>query len=411
MTQSSDKEPLKVLTSQDGDVIAIAGSSYTDQEIAADREDVVQRLHTSYMNLLDSMEEFQQQWDDSPTHAFLDAAYEGLKVGGADWGASFTDLFDKETWKQVGDKVEGFAGQAYDALATYSEQQYEELREAFEDGSELVDNANDTIKSWAWWRRVIDDGVKQARDYGQQKIEAATKSVDDASATMLDSTVRAAKLYQHREAILNLPNLISKGDAVGVQRFVDTVLMDVDPALAKSIKKSGQFHIALELIADHDSALNYMSYLSLMVEAVPPNFYAYVSAKYGVQLLLEVILLLACALFTAGTGVAVRLSTLAARLLATSAKTSGAVRRIRKAQLAIQGFVRSLDDFMDAARGLQRLGEKLVSARARGVTMRGSTRTTLTAKKQIIKRDTKCRLCGSTEHTTPRGRLGMVVYD
>jgi len=411
MAQAPKPDPLKVLTSRDGSVVAIAGTSYTEKEIAADREDIVQRLHGTYLNLLDSMEEFQKQWDDSPTYAFLDAAYEGLKVGGADWGASIGDLFDKETWKQVGSQVQSFAGKAYDSMATYSAQQYEELREAFDDGANLVENADDTIKTWAWWQAKIDGGVKQARDYGQQRVDSATQAASDASATVLDSADRAKKLYQHRDAILNLPNLISEGDALGVQRFVDTVLMDIDPALAKSIKESGQFHIALELIADHDSALNYVAYLALMIEAVPPNFYAYISAKFGVQLLLEVILTLVCAFFTAGTGVAVRVSTLAARLLATSAKATSVARRIQKARLAIQAFARTLEDFMDAAGSLHRLGEKLVSTRARGVTVRGSTRQTLTAKKKIIKRDTKCRLCGSTEHSTPRGRLGMVVYD
>lgn len=57
-----------------------------------------------------------------------------------------------------------------------------------------------------------------------------------------------------------------------MQAFVDTVLMDIDPELAKAIKESGKFHIVLELIADHDSILNYVSYLGLMIEAVHRTF-------------------------------------------------------------------------------------------------------------------------------------------
>jgi hypothetical protein len=401
----------RTLTSEDGSVIVIAGSTYTEKEIFDDREEIVQRLHGAYLALLDEMEEFQNQWDADPKAAFLDAAYEGAKAGGGDWGQSIADLFDKETWVQIGGKVQGFAGKAYDTMGTYAAQQYDELRESFDAGADLVEHADDTIKNWAWWQTVINDKTTQAGRYAQEQVNSATKAVTDATATVIDSAEKAAKVYKHREAILNLPNLICENDAKGVQNFVDTVLKDIDPALAQEIRTSKEFHIALELIADHESALNYIAYLSLTIEAVPPNFYAYTSAKFGVQLLLEVILLVVCAFFTAGTAVAVRVSTLAARMLAASAKVGGAMRRIQKAQAAIRAYARVLEDFMDAARDLHRLGEKLTGARARGVTIRGSTRQTLSTKKTSIRRDHKCRLCGSTQHTTPRGRLGKVVYD
>lgn len=404
-------KPLRTLTSQDGNVLAIAGSAYTEKEIADDREQVVQRLHGAYLNLLDHMQEFQQQWDTDPKTAFLDAAYEGAKAGGADWGDSIAELFDKETWSQVGSKIQRFAGKAYDALGTYAAEQYDELRDSFDREAELVDPADDTIKNWAWWQTVIERQVQQARDYGRKHVDSTAQAVTDGMVTVIDSADKANKVYRHRDAILNLPDLISEGDAKGVQHFVDTVLMDIDPQLARDIKESGRFHIALELIADHDSALNYISYVGLMIEAVPPNFYAYMSAKFGVQLLLEAILLVVCAFFTAGTAVAARLGALAARLVAAGAKASGTARRIQKAQEAIRAYARMLEDFMDAAGELHRLGEKLVSARARGLVIRGRTRQTLSAKKQTIKRDTRCRLCGSTEHSTPRARLGKVVYD
>jgi hypothetical protein len=299
-------------------------------------------------------------------------------------------------------------------MGAYAGQQYNELRTAFDEGAGLVDHADDTIKNWAWWQSAIDHRVEQVRHYANQQVDAVSKTVADAKATVIDSADKAGKVYKHREAILGLPTLIASSNVDGIQKFVDTVLKDIDPELYKVVRESGNFHIALELIADHESALNYVSYMSLMVEAVPPNFYAYASAKYGVQLLLEVILTIGCAFFTAGAGIAVRVSTLAARLISASAKVSGVARRIQKAQaaiMAIMAFMRVLEDFLQAARDLHRLGEKLLGARVRGVVFRGKTRETLTAKKKIIKRDLRCRLCGSTEHSTPRGRLGNVVYD
>lgn len=405
------QQPLKVLIPKDGNVVAIAESTYTEKEIAEDREVIVQRLHGAYLSLVDDMQEFQVQWDSNPNTAFLDAAYEGIKAGGADWGHGIGDLFDKRTWTDIGEKIKLFAGRSYDAMGAYAGQQYNELRTAFDEGAGLVDHADDTIKNWAWWQSAIDHRVEQVRHYANQQVDAVSKTVADAKATVIDSADKAGKVYKHREAILGLPTLIASSDVDGIQNFVDTVLKDIDPDLYKAVRESNNFHIAIELIADHESALNYVSYMSLMVEAVPPNFYAYASAKYGVQLLLEVILTIACAFFTAGAGIAVRVSTLAARLISASAKVSGVARRIQKAQAAIVAFVRVLEDFLQAARDLHRLGEKLLGARVRGVVFHGKTRETLIAKKKIIKRDMRCRLCGSTEHSTPRGRLGNVVYD
>jgi hypothetical protein len=132
--------------------------------------------------------------------------------------------------------------------------------------------------------------------------------------------------------------------------------------------------------------------------------------KYGVQLLLEVVLTLVLALLSAGVGVAARVAALGARLLAGSARVAGAMRRVKKAQQAIEAFVRVFEDFADAGKQLRALGDKL-SRSHRGYVARGNTRETLTLKKQLIKRDKKCRLCGSTEHTTPRWKLGKVTYD
>ena len=411
MAQTPTPQPMKVPTPKDGAVTVVAGTSATEEEIAEDGEEIVQRLHAAYLNLLDGMEEFQKHWDENPKLAFLDATYEGAKAGGGEWLSSMGDLFHVDTWKTVGGKVSDFAGQTYDRAATYSTESYEALRKSFDEGKKLADNPDDTIKNWAWWQAVIEDKEVDMRRYAEQRIDEVNKKIDDAVATVIDSVDKANKIYAHRDEILNLPNLIAGGDARGVQHFIDTALMDIDPELAKSIKESGEFHIALELIADHDSALNYMSYLSLMIEAVPPNFYGYMSVKYGVQLLLEVILSLVLAFLTGGAGVAARLTALSARLMATSAKVASIARRIKRAKEAIEAMVRVIEDFMDAASDLHALGRKLVGARARGVKLKGKTKETLSVKKELIKRDHRCRLCGSSAHTTPRGRLGRVTYD
>ncbi len=411
MVQSKNTEPLKVLASKDGDVMAIAGSAYSEQEISEDREEIIQVLHAAYLQLLDDMEEFQQQWDADHLNAVANALGKGAVDGSGDWGKSIGDLFDKETWVQVGEKVKHFGGKVVDTMVVYSAEEWSTLVDTFHEAEDLVDHSEETLGNWAWWEALGEKKFDQAVGYGKRRLDEASKAVVEAVDSAMESADRAAKLYKYRNEILDLPNLVSESDVKGIQHFVDTVLMDIDPQLARSMNGSEGFQLALELIADHDTALNYVVYLSLMIEAVPPNFYLYTSSKFGIQVLLEVLLTIVCAFLTAGTGVAVRVSTLSARLLAASARATSVARRIKKAQLAVEAYVRMIEDFFDVSKRMEQLARKLRGVRTRGTVVKGQTKQTLSAKRELVKRDSRCRLCGSTEHTTPRGRLGMVVYD
>lgn len=147
------------------------------------------------------------------------------------------------------------------------------------------------------------------------------------------------------------------------------------------------------------------------MEAVPPNFYAFVAGKGSAYLTIEVCLLILTTFFTLGAGTAARVTTLAAKLAASSAKAAGANQKINKAQAAITAFSKTVEDFTNSAATLKDLGKKLTQARAAGLTAKGKTDSTLTAKKETTKRETKCRICNKTDHTTPRSLRGIVHYE
>ena len=402
MPSEYESERKNILVPKDGSVIVTVETDVTEQEIVEERESIVQRLHMGYMNLVEDMQEFQQQWDADGKLSLLTAAYEGVRAGGGAWWDDFDDIFEKEIWIDLGDKVKNFAGETYDRTAVYSKKVYTRL---------IVDRA-DTIYTWNWWgRRLIDVGSnvdKISPFFYLQKKGMETLGTVAISAGK--SLFLSQKIYIHRAAILNLPTLIASGDTKGIEAFVDQELKDIDAEFAKAIKTDPNFPLVLEVIQDQDSALTYVTYMSLMIEAVPPNFYVYVAAKGGVYLLIEVVLLIVTALLSAGTAAAARIATLVARLATTSVKTAVAGNKIKKGQAAISAMGRMLQDFSDAADNLHKLGYKLQKARSKGLVLTGSTKTTLTAKKDNIKRDKKCRLCGSTAHATPRYRLGTVVY-
>jgi hypothetical protein len=405
---ANNSETKNVALPKDGAVTITTDSDVTEKEIVEDRASIVQLLHASYLNLTDEMSEFQKQWDEDPALAYVVSANEGWRAGGADWLHDQAEMFEAKLWIDLGGKIKEAAGTGYDRLATYSKQRYETLKKEL---NKHIEEPEDTIYNWAWWQANIETEAKELLDEQVKKIKAIEKTVHDTTVTVLETVEMAKKIYIHRDAILNLPTLIANGEPKPIQHFVDTILMDIDPKLAKAIRYDPNFAVVLEIIADHDSALSYLAYVGLMLEAIPPNFYAYIAGKGGAYIMIEVVMLVVTALLSAGSAVAVRISMLVARFATASAKVASVARRLKRAKAAIAAFTRVLEDLSRAVDEFHNLGAKLIRARKRNLVIKGETKTTLQAKKNMIKRDKRCRLCGSSAHSTPRRRRGTVEYE
>ncbi len=400
-------ETKRLQVPKDGAVSVTVESDVTEQEIAEARDTIVQRLHAAYLNLTDEMAEFQRAWDDNPTVAFIDSARDGWNQGGAAWLRDQAELFEKKTWLDLGDKIKEAAGTSYDRLAGYSKGRYVELQKEL---NKHVAEPDDTFYNWAWWQAALKDGAESLYTQQVKSLGAAQDRVAETANSVLNTYKTSQKIYLHRQAILNLPMLIAQGKPRPVQEFVEVVLMDIDPELAKAIRYHPNFAVVLEIIADNDSALTYLSYAGLMIEAIPPNFYAFVAGKGGAYVMIEVVMLIVTALLSAGSAVAARIAMLVARFAANSAKLANAGKKFQRAKAAVDAFIRAIEDLSDAVDDLHNLGAKLVSVHSRKLHVTGKTQTTLQARRESTKRDTKCRLCDSTQHSTPRSRIGAVVY-
>lgn len=404
----------KVLATDDGSVLVTAQPTVTEREIHDDRQFIQQRLDAAYLNLTDRMAPFQKEWDAGPLTALITSVRAGAAAGASDWGDDFAEMFSKEFWSSLGVKVKDLAGSALDAAGTYSKGVYNDIaastQAAAQRTDKVLENPDNTIYNWGWWQRNFEEAADDAQKALTQRVDGYVQSAQATATALSDAAKKAQKAYKHRDAILGLPELLVKGDPKPVQAFVDNVLMDIDPQLAKEIKNDPNFYMVLELIADHDSILGYLAYVGLMIEAIPPNFLGYAAAKGGVYLLIELVLLLVTAILSAGAAAAARVASLVARLAASSAKLANAAKKIERAKEALDALIRVIEDFYQAATDLRLLGDKLRRARQRGVVLRGNTKTTIAARKQAIKRDPHCQICGSTQHTTPRHPMGSVVY-
>lgn len=413
---SEPTESLHLAVPADGAVVLSAETATaTEREIHDDREAIVDRLHATYLNLTEAMAPYQRAWDADWQRALADATFAGAKSGLSEWGGDFAEYFKKETWTALGEKLEKAAGSAYDTArdyaATLSDKVASQVNEAVAATENVVAHPSETLANWTWWSQLVSESVGKPLLELEGRIEKQVAAVSEAA-------TKAIKVYQHRDAIMRLPVLLAEGDRNAIEDFVDTVLKDIEPELAQAIREDPKFALVLAVIDDHESALAYLTYASLVFEAIPPNFYAYLAGKCGAYVLVEVVLLIITSILSAGAAAAARVASWGARIAMSSAKVAKAVKTVemvvskaREIEQAVDGFRRVIDDFLDVSKRFHQLGEKLLKARKRGLRLEGRTKTSIEARRKAIKREHKCRYCGSAQHPTPHGRLGTVVYE
>lgn len=402
----------RVEVPQKGDVeLTIETVPVTEKEIISDRDMIIARLDGCYNNVIDSMSEFQAEWDANPVQAVATAAYEGQRNGASAWAEDMVDLFDGETWDELSTAIGDFATSTYDMAADYAANVYQGVSESVEkaigDVHALTENPDDTLLNWKWWVEQTEELSQELVDIVNEQVDNAKQSIQEMATASQEAVSDAAKLYQHRKEILDLPQHMIDGNVNALEHFVDTVLIDIDPQLAKDVKENPNYAYVLQLVEDSDTLLSYMAYFALVMEAIPPNFYVYAGAKGAAYLALEIILTIIVGFLSAGTGAAARIGMIAARFATASAKTSKA---LKKAQQAVEAFLRIFEDFISkGAKEMQQLGRKLLILRSKGYRITGQTGGKLTMRKKQIRRERgKCRICKKKTHKTPSRRFGEV---
>jgi len=397
-----EKTSTEIRMHKDGDVALETHPDVTEEAISNELDWISIQLDGMYENLNEAMRPFQEEWDRGSLSALRNALQQGAAEGGGAWVEGMGDIFDGATWEAAGKWVSEMASSVADRAESYAQERYDEIKKKVE---ENIKKGN--YFSFAWWSEQMTDTVRGEL----RKIDNMGKSLGKTATETKEAVAKAVKLWKHREAISNLPELVANGEVKAIENFVDTVLLEVDPELAKAIKNSKEFYAVLELINDPDAVLTYLAYVSLVFEAIPPNFYAYIGGKAGTYILCEVILIVIAALLTAGAALAARVTALGVRLAATSAKAAKLPKQMQGALKAIKAFELVIHRFVEVAGKLQDVGHMILRARQRGFKVKGSTKTTLTAKRQTTKRNRNCRICHSATHKTPaRVKRGCVTY-
>ncbi|SGY92376.1 Putative uncharacterized protein [Moritella viscosa] len=373
--------------------VEFKGESGIEKDIADAQKSIETYLDGIYHTLVKDMSGFKQQWDEEGLLSLGDGVISGVKG----WGNDLVELFSPQVWVDMGRTLASSSTDAFDYL-------YNNATDTYNSVTKSITDEDGNLHNVTWFTAQIAAG---ADDLQQSAIETIDDAIDSAQ-SLYDNTGNFLQklecLAKNRQALLNLPGHIAEGDIDAIELFVDTVLMELDPEWAKEIKESDNFLKALFIIQDPSSALLYSAYLTLIIEAIPPNFYSYYAGKAGAYILLEVIFTIVISILTLGAGTAARIAAVTAKMALGTKRVSN----LSHAEKALDTFIDTTKGLVDVLQDYDKLADKLIR-RPLGTT-KGRGNETITMTKANIKRDGKCRLCQSNKHRTPRYGRGELEY-
>lgn len=338
----------------------------TQKEIDAHLQEITEDLNAIYQNLVNGMESFQQRWDAcgkswAEKLKQLDKEKrEGAEDGLSEWADDFGDMFTPETWKEVYRWVKEAGISAGNRLSKFANWRHTVIKKLLELGN-----------SYSWLDFDADSGIPS------NTLLTMYPRLPDDTAFKTNALLKIKEIWEHREEIAKLPEILSSADAVGYVKFTDTVVEKIDPALAAEIRKAEEANLFLELMADPDSVLTHKKYSAMIFKATPPNFYAYTFGKTGAYVSLELVFSASLALLSGGAGAAARAAALtgrlgaaakAASLAASATKNVARAQRLRKAAVALEAFTNTLLGLYRVAQKFRKHALMLVAAR-RGLSL------------------------------------------
>ncbi|MGF1727303.1 hypothetical protein [Photobacterium nomapromontoriensis] len=369
-------------------VVIVNGQSGIEQQIQAEVASLQADMDGLYRDVVDSMTGFQELWDERGVLSFVD----GIEAGGEAWASDTKDLFDLETWENIGNILDSALDESVDFLHNYA-------KDRFDDLNEYILDSEGRLQTPSWLLNKLSADIRQ-------EILNANGYIDDKFDDLSDLGEKTAIIIKYQKEILNLPNLITSRDIDGIERFIDTVLFDIDPDWSKEVKENENYPIIMQLLQDHNVSLTYIAYIDLIIEGIPPSFYVYYAGKGGAYICIELILTLILSFLTLGVGAAAQAANWSAKF-SRMATTASKVKSIPNSARALNVFISIIEAINKSNKKLKNVGV-LMAKRPIGKFTSPSD-DTLDIRKDNIKRDKHCRLC-QADHATPRSLMGEVNY-
>ncbi len=353
-----------------GDVRFEITSKHKEAQIRQLKQELRGEFEQPFSDLRTAMRPYNEEWNRSPALAFVSSAGSGIADGAEYVWDSTKELGSKEFWSGVGDSIGGL----WDSIESSGIETLQQIREA-----ELP--STDDLAKWK-----------------EMAIESIDELQDDAADMGHDTLV----LLNNRERIFKVPGMILSGDVDGIEAFISEVLMQIDEETATKLQTQAEWQAIIELIYDREAIGIILTYMNLFYDEVPPNFLAEKSSSLGAIIMLEILIGVILAIFTAGTGTAARLAMVSAKV----AKVARSGKSAANSADALQAFSGFVNTFVASLKKLDNTAKTLTAGR-RTHSRTGTTNSTVTNKRdKEPDKGTGCK----NKKKKPGARKGTIEY-
>ncbi len=341
-------------------------------------------LDTTYRRVLTSMQEFQAQWDEYGIFSTAISYKDGALAGSELW---FDHLADTKKLITETDWL-GLSETAYEKVTAGLETAVGSIEDSHKKAANWLIEGAQQEKPWAWFGNQITDASEYAWNTYTNTVEDVADDIADLFKETKEDLESIAdisvKLFEHRDDIFLFFQNISSANTSDIANFIDTVIADIDPELARSIKEdTDSYGVFLELIND-DAGRIFLSYLGLIIGAVPPNFYAFLYGAAAAYIILEVLFCILLAFISGGLAVAARFAAIIARIAVMGMKVTAVNKRIASGARAVSAYIDSLKVIESSLKQLKAIGANTRRIKLKGQKASGSTGETLVIERKVV---------------------------
>jgi hypothetical protein len=341
-------------------------------------------LDTTYRRVLTSMQEFQSQWDEYGIFSTAISYKDGALAGSELWFDHLADtkkLITETDWQ-------GLSETAYEKVTAGLETAVGSIEDSHKKAANWLIEGAQQEKPWAWFGNQITDASEYAWNAYTNTVEDVADDIADLFKETKEDLESIAdisvKLFEHRDDIFLFFQNISSANTSDIANFIDTVIADIDPELARSIKEdTDSYGVFLELIND-DAGRIFLSYLGLIIGAVPPNFYAFLYGAAAAYIILEVLFCILLAFISGGLAVAARFAAIIARIAVMGMKVTAVNKRIASGARAVSAYIDSLKVIESSLKQLKAIGANTRRIKLKDQKASGSTGETLVIERKVV---------------------------
>ena len=161
-------------------IVEIVAEPGLEQDITDLKNMIEDQLDGAYRSTVTEMVGFQELWDEYGYASIAISGAQGLYQGAATWIGDQADLFEKETWTELGGKIAEVSGSVWDLASDFASSSYEKAKESAGEFVEWADENQDNLVNVNWWQTQAEEAVYGLQEDAAEMVDSIEEQYNNA---------------------------------------------------------------------------------------------------------------------------------------------------------------------------------------------------------------------------------------